>query len=295
MLKTSIVIPNWNGREKLEKNLPKVLKVKDVDEIIVVDDASADDSVVFIKTNFPEINLITKEKNTGFGSNVNLGVSRARGDLIFLLNTDAVPEENCIRNAIYHFENPKVFGVGFNTGGNWSWARFEDGFFRHYQASGMVETHETLWVSGGSGLFRRKIWNELEGFDPIYDPFYVEDVDLGYRSWKRGYINVWEKGAKVEHYRQKGVIATHFQKEFVQNISERNMLYFTWKNILDQKMFNQHIGALLKRIITNPKFIPIFIRALLNFPKILKKRVAEKQKSLLSDAKILNKYSEAKY
>lgn len=289
--KISIIIPNWNGKEKLEKHLPDVLKVKDIEEIIVVDDASTDESVKFLKENYQEkIKLIEKDKNTGFGSNVNLGVKNSIGDLVFLLNTDAAPEVNCLENVLAHFQDPQVFSVGFNTGGNWSWAKWEKGWFWHFQSSAKVQTHETLWASGGAGVFRKSIWEELNGFDPLFDPFYVEDVDLGFRAWKRGYLNIWEENAKVEHYKEVGVIAQNFKSEKIQNTSERNMLIFIWKNIHDPALINQHIFALIKRLITSPKFWPIFLQALFLLPDILKKRKLEKKNSKLTDKQVLGKF-----
>src|SRR3989338_10292550 len=115
-MKVSLVIPNWNGVDKLKKNLPEVLKVKVVDEINIVDDASSDESVEFIKENYPQIKLITSnlKKNQGFSSNVNAGFKEALGDIIFLLNTDAVPHSECVEIALPHFKDEKVFSVSCN-------------------------------------------------------------------------------------------------------------------------------------------------------------------------------------
>lgn len=293
-MKVSIVIPNWNGEEKLKKNLPKVLKVEGVDEVIVVDDASTDNSVQLVKTNFPLVKLIEKKKNTGFGSNVNYGVENAAGDFIFLVNSDAVPEEKVVVNVLENFKDPKVFSVGFNTGGNWSWAKFENGFFWHYCADkdkqATKEPHPTLWASGGSGIFRRSIWDELEGFDPLYDPFYVEDLDLGYRAWKRGYINIWDPSLKVEHYKEVGVIAANFPQQRIQDTNERNSLIFIWKNITSPKLFAEHLQALVFRLLTHPKYWKIFLRAIVKLPQILKKRAIEKAQQKVLDEEILAKF-----
>ena len=297
-MKVSIVIPNWNGAEKLKEHLPEVLSVaraNEIDEVIVADDASTDDSIEVIKNNFPQVKLLEKKKNTGFGSNVNFGVSKAAGDLIVLLNTDAVPDKDFLKFALPHFEDPKVFSVGLNAGGYWSWAKFEKGFFWHYQAdrpeNQPVNSHQTLWASGGSSVFRRSIWEELGGFDPLYDPFYVEDVDLGYRATKRGYINIWEPKAKVEHYKERGVIESNFSKSRVTRTAERNQLIFTWKNITDRKLMRQHQLALLKRLIRHPKFWEIFLRAAVKLPKIIKQRNTEKKYAKLTDGEILTHFS----
>lgn len=290
MFKISIVIPNWNGKEKLEKNLPEVLKVENVDEVIVVDDASNDESVEFIKQYYPQIKLIEKAKNEGFSSTVNLGVKEALGDLVFLLNTDAIPEKDCIKKVLKYFEDPRVLSIGFNTGGNWSWAKWQDGYFWHYMSRKEIETHETLWVSGGSGIFRKSVWNELGGFDINYDPFYEEDLDLGYRAVKRGFINFWVKDAIVEHYKDKGVISQNFSKDKIASIAQRNQLMFIWKNITEQSLIQSHIFTLIKMLITQPKYWFVFLSALVHISDILKKRAVEKRAQKLTDLEIMNKF-----
>lgn len=291
-MKVLIVIPNWNGAERLKKNMPHVLNVKGVDEIIVSDDASTDDSVQILEKNFPEVRLIKRDKNGGFSSNVNTGVGLVSGDLIFLLNNDAVPGKDCLGAAIPHFNNPKVFSVGFNTGGSWSGAKFEDGFFWHYVAKEVPgEVHKTLWVSGGSGIFRKSIWDELGGLDEIFNPFYEEDVDLGYRAVKRGYINLWEPNSLVEHYKAPGVIKTNFSQSLIEKIAQRNQLIFIWKNITSDRLINEHKGALIRKLINHPKYLAIFLSAIYKLPKILPRREIEKKESKLKDEEILYNFN----
>lgn len=287
-MKVSIVIPNWNGADKLRKNLPYVLRVKGVDEVIISDDASTDESIEIIEKEFPQVKLVARVKNSGFSSNVNTGVKAASSDLIFLLNNDAVPNENCLDSVLYHFKNPKVFAVGANTGGSWSWAKFNQGFFWHYVTQNVPEiAHETLWVSGGSGVFRKDLWNKLGGLDEIFNPFYEEDVDLGYRATKRGYINLWEPKFKVEHYKEPGVILTNFSKDVISHIAQRNQLIFIWKNITSDRLINEHKGALIKKLINHPKYLAIFLSAIYKLPKILPRREIEKKESKLKDEEIL--------
>lgn len=286
-MKISIVIPNWNGIEKLPKSLPEVMKVKFVDEIVISDDGSTDGSVEYIKKNFPTIKLYQRSKNGGFSSNVNDGVKFASGDLIFLLNSDAIPEKNCLLSVFPHFEDPKVFGVGCNTGDSWSWAKFKRGYFRHFGVKGKVKkAHQTLWAGGGSSVFRKQIWDELGGLDQLFNPFYEEDLDIGYRATKRGYVNLFEPDSLVEHYKQSGVIKENFSESTIARIAQRNQLIFIWKNITSEKLIAEHKQALMQKLFTNPSYWRIFLSAFSKIGPIKQKRLVEKQQQKISDEQI---------
>jgi GT2 family glycosyltransferase len=198
-MKISVVIPNYNGEQILSKNLPKVLdsvssKIFN-SELIISDDKSSDNSIEIInkfieenKNNKVKIKLLTASKNKGFSSNVNKGVSSADGDILVLLNTDVIPSANFLDNLLPHFEDENVFAVGCldesvegekivkRGRGKGKWDR---GFLSH-SAYDVDSGSTTLWVSGGSGAFRKSIWDKLGGLDSLYDPFYWEDIDLSY-------------------------------------------------------------------------------------------------------------------
>src|SRR3989304_9118561 len=122
-MKVSIIIPNWNGKNLLEKNLPAVVNAKgnsknNIAEIIIVDDKSTDDSIPFLESNYgSEVKIIRHRENRGFSSAVNTGVRSAKSPLICLLNTDVVPSVNFLEAAIIHFSNPHVFGVSLHEQG----------------------------------------------------------------------------------------------------------------------------------------------------------------------------------
>lgn len=305
-MKVSIVIPNWNGLDKLKRHLPRVVEVarfNKIEEIIVSDDVSTDGSVSLIKEKFPDVIVVQREKNGGFSSNVNTGIENAGGELIFLLNNDATPDKNFLNPTLPHFQNPKVFSVGCNTGGLWSTARFENGFFWHGQArllspersdgrqADPQKAHQTLWASGGSAIFRKSIWDKLGGLDPLYNPFYEEDVDLGYRATKRGYINIWEPKSRVDHYSEVGVIAANFSQNKINMIAERNHLIFIWKNITSKKLINEHKKALVHMLFSHPRYWFTFMTALKKLPQILAKREIEKKEAKMTDEEIFRLFA----
>lgn len=289
----SIIIPNYNGEDLLRKNLPKVLSAisnyKDGEiEVIIVDDGSADDSVSSIKyfvssigNNKIEFKILENKINLGFSSTVNKGAKEARGDILVLLNTDVVPEKDFLKPLISHFHDESVFAVGcmdksIESGktvlrgrgiGKW-----EKGFLVHRR--GEVDKKNTLWVSGGSGAFRKSIWNKLLGFNELYSPFYWEDIDLSYRAIKSGYKVLFEPTSVVLHEHEKGTIKKKFSPFKIKTIAYRNQFIFVWENATDINLQFLHVFWLpyhfLKALVRldTPLFIG-FLMALILLPKII--------------------------
>lgn len=293
--KVSIVIPNYNGGELLVKNIPFVLeayknKENKIFEIIVVDDASSDNSVDLLKKDFPEIKLIKHKKNRGFSSAVNTGVRMSKGDLVVLLNTDVVPSIDFLVNALPHFKNEKVFSVSFHEKG-YGWARgfFSDGFINHEQGSESKNAHESFWVNGGSGIFRRNMWVKLGGMDEkLLNPFYWEDIDLSYRAAKRGWFLLWEPKAKVIHEHESTM--RKIPQGYKKRVQERNQLIVIWKNITSPQLFKKHLTGLSKRIAKHPGYLKIVVAALLKIKKILKARKKEVKEGRVSDETIFARF-----
>ena len=193
-MKLSVVIPNYNGRDLLLKNLPAVIRHTPNAQVIVVDDASEDDSLQILARKFPDVKVIKKRKNSGFSSSVNLGVAQSAGDLIILFNSDLSPKKNYLKPLLSYFTDPVTFAVGLlqeshEKGGivlrGRGEAEFKRGFLIHRR--GEIDKKDTYWVSGGAGIFRKSLWQSLGGLREIYDPFYWEDIDLSYRAVRAGY------------------------------------------------------------------------------------------------------------
>lgn len=281
-MKTSVVIPNFNGKKLLEKNLPYVLKLS-ADEFIVVDDASTDKSVEFLVKKYPQIKIIKNDKNRGFIKSVNRGVKESKGDIIILLNSDVSPAFDFKEAISKYFDNPKVFAVSFNEP-NWSYAVavFKNGFLEHSPGPKTNQAHISFWASGGSAAFRKSIWGELGGFDEIYAPFYWEDIDLSYRAWKSGFEVWWEPKALVSHEHET-TISSRFSKKYINMISERNRLLFIWKNITDEDLVKEHKKYLMAKL-KNPGSWEPFLRAL------FKKNQIKKQHYEITDQEVFNKF-----
>ena len=96
MMKVSVVILNWNGKEMLERFLPSVCKFSSGDgvEVVVADNASDDGSADFVRTNFPEVRLIALDENYGFAEGYNRALKQVDAEYVVLLNSDVEVTEN---------------------------------------------------------------------------------------------------------------------------------------------------------------------------------------------------------
>ncbi|HEX6977569.1 MAG TPA: glycosyltransferase family 2 protein [Patescibacteria group bacterium] len=295
----SVVIPNWNGIELLRKNAPSLVAAKNnkknhILEIIVIDDASTDESVSFLKKSYEDqIRIVVHKENRGFASAVNTGVRSAKGELICLLNSDVIPSKDFLENVIGHFDDEKVFAVSLHEKGYGpAGGSFKDGFIEHSGRPEASVATESFWASGGSAVMRRSVWMELKGFDEaLLSPFYWEDVDLGYRAHKRGYRILWEPNAVVVHEHESTV--GKLPKDYVSGIRERNQLLFIWKNLTSRRLFRKHIKGLLNRIIKHPGYIRIFIMALKKLKLVGKLRAREKKEAKISDEAIFAMFERA--
>ncbi|MBI3576790.1 glycosyltransferase family 2 protein [Candidatus Gottesmanbacteria bacterium] len=247
-MKTIVVIPNRNGAALLRKNLPAVLDAAKRADVIVVDDASTDDSVEVLKKEFPNVIIVQKDRHEGYASTVNAGVAAASGDIVVLLNSDVRPEKNFLAPLIAHFNDPKICAVGCldkSIEGSTvvlrgrGLSRWEKGMFLH--SRGEVDKTDTAWVAGGSGAFRKSTWNQLGGMDPLFDPFYWEDIDFSYRAVKAGYKILFEPKSVVTHEHDKGIIKQEYSPFQIKTIAYRNQFLFIWKNLSDPRIWIEHI------------------------------------------------------
>ena len=298
----SIIIPNFNGAHLLEKNLPILLKEANrlgQFEIIVVDDGSSDKSIGILKQRFPEVKVISLDKNLGFGIAVNTGASLSNGEVILVINNDVWLKEGVFNPVIRHFGDGSLFSVVpailSNNRGNEAivGGRFWYGLFGinrlgvKYDSKNKIEI---LYPSGAVSAYDKKKFLELGGFDDIYVPFYWEDVDLGYRAWKMGWRTIYEPESTACH-EHRATIKEFYTDHFIRIIEQRNAIIFVWKNIDDRYLLFEHILflpiRLLRAIFIQDKvFLKAFWQALCMIKKVLTKRRIRKQ-GYLTDKEII--------
>lgn len=262
----TILIVCWNGEEFLEKNLPQVLRAASnpknkVEEILVVDDCSSDNSVNFLTESYPSIKIIRHEKNLGYAASCNTGMKNAKGELVAILNLDVIPAKDFLVSTIPKFSDEKVFSVSFNEG------KFGPGKLRWINGMTQIVKNDSLgeatdWPSGGSSILKKTIWESLGGMDELFLPFYWEDVDLGLRARKAGYKCLWEAKSKVDHQHESSINQENFKKGYLEMVKERNQLLLTWKNIDSFSRFLSHIFYVFKRLFSHPGYFKVVIAAI---------------------------------
>ncbi|MFA6250710.1 MAG: glycosyltransferase [Candidatus Shapirobacteria bacterium] len=261
----SIIVTNWNGLKLLQKNFETIVRHSTLSsEIIFADDASTDDSLRYIyqlQKIYPQIKVIARRHNLGFGENTNQAVSTAKGELLVLLNNDIQVYPGYLDAALPYFTNPKIFGVGLCEVNRPNWGKFfwQDGYLQYQAGQPTTTGHISGWLSGGSSIIRKDYFQKLGGFDPVYAPFYSEDLDLGYRAWKSGFDIYWEPKCKIEHKHESTI--SRFPKRFLDYVKERNRLLTVWRNITDPHLLKANKFALLNRVLWGPNYIKIILAA----------------------------------
>ncbi len=298
-MRVSVVIPTYNGRDSLEKHLPAVLAcLRDGDEVIVVDDASTDNSVEFLKKTYPFIHLIQHKNTMRYAQSCNDGVVDAKNPLIFLLNNDVSPDSDVLHAVIPHFFRSVVGAIGcleYDVSGKVqgrSVASFQRGMFIHARSKNQT-TGPTMWAAGGSMVMRTDLWKKLGGMDSLFRPAYSEDIDLGYRTWKAGFEVFFESNSRVFHDHET-TNATVFGQTKIDVMSFKNAFLFMWKNVTDTDILLQHFLWLPYHIIfggfrSHGLLIFGLFQALLQMGEVLRARRIAAKNAVISDTNVVEK------
>lgn len=251
-----VVVPVYNGSALLPRYLPSVLQSMEQyggASLVVVDDASQDDSLQLAARLAPGAVIVAREKNGGFGEAVNEGVEALETDLVAVCMTDMELEPQTLQKAAALFEHAEVFAVDFNlkgdSAGNGGVTRlpFSRGYFHtsfpDAEQPGSVpdRIHAIAFAVGGAMLVRRSMFVELGGFDPAYAPFNWEDVDLGWRAWRRGWKSLNHPRAVAWHHHPHLTVNSNSRREFVQTVLWRNRTYFVLKNARQSSTLLKHL------------------------------------------------------
>lgn len=229
MVDLSIIIVNFNVKAFLQNCLISIQRaVQNIThEIIVIDNASDDGSVEFIKKNFPNVKLIESKTNLGFSRANNLGLLQSSGKFICLINPDTLVQENTFDEMISFFKsNPNAGLAGckiLNPDGTFQlacrrsfptpWVAFtkvvglskllpKSKFFSKYNLTYLNEneTYEVDAVSGSFMFLRREVFDKIGGLDENFF-MYGEDLDWCYRIKAGGYKVFYVHSTQIIHYK----------------------------------------------------------------------------------------------
>jgi GT2 family glycosyltransferase len=235
----SVVIVNYNGEKFLKKCLEGLLIQTYLNiEIIIVDNASTDNSVEYLKSFFKELIIIVNSSNLGFAGGVNTGIRKAQGALIMTLNNDTWPDSNCVERLVSEmtsddhtgmcaakmlFPDTSINSAGIfisRSGAAWDRGKFE-------ADKGQYNSREEIFgPCAGAALYRRKMLDEIGLFDEDFF-LYMEDVDLAFRAHLAGWKCIYVPEAVVYHYH--GGTAG-FMSDLTVYYGNRNILWYTIKN-----------------------------------------------------------------
>lgn len=238
----SIVIPNYNGIKFLKNCLHSLEKQSYSDyEIIIVDNASTDGSISYIKQEFKDVVLVTLDQNFGFSKAVNEGIKMSDAKYVILLNNDTVVHEDFIKELVKVMEKSKMIfscqskmlqlydkehiddAGDYYCALGWAFARGKGKPATLYQ-----EDLEIFAACAGAAIYRRDIFEEIGYFDEEHFA-YLEDIDIGYRAKIHGFKNMYAAKSIVFHAGSASSGSKH--NEFKVRLASRNSIYLIYKNM----------------------------------------------------------------
>lgn len=253
-MKIAIVILNWNGEVLLERYLPSVIEHSNDADIYVADNASTDDSISFVTSNYPTIKIIKNTENGGFAKGYNDALAYVDADIYCLLNSDVEVTPNWLIPIIDGFLNipdvaiiqPKILdllkkeyfeyagagggfidqlGYPFCRGRIFQTLERDDGQYD--------DVKEIFWATGACMFVRKSVFEELNGFDADYFA-HQEEVDFCWRAKNHGYKIVYIGASKVYHLGGSTLSNMNPKKTY---LNFRNSLFSITKNLPRRKAF----------------------------------------------------------
>jgi GT2 family glycosyltransferase len=261
----SVVIPSRNGRELLTDLLPKVVgQIERMSgEIIVVDNGSDDQTDDFLRRWYHNVELVQSGTPLSFARAVNAGIRKSRYSHVCLLNNDMAIGEGFFDALLAAFDKvPDLFCATAQI-------FFPQGVRREETGKAVMpfpsdrkpgdfpvrcelpfpgeDLSYVLYGSGGCSLFEAERLFALGGLDEVYEPAYVEDLDLGFRAWQKGWPSVFVAAAQVIH-KHRATTSRYYSREFLDRILELNYLRFLARAIDDPRVFRRLWREAVRRL-----------------------------------------------
>lgn len=271
-MRIAIVILNWNGRKLLEKFLPSVVAYSQHDaEIYVADNNSTDDSIAFLKKNFPTVKIIQNEINGGYAKGYNDALKKVNADVYALVNSDIEVSENWLRPVIKAFEEDENTAViqpkllDYKDKSKFEYAGAAGGYvdFMGYPfCRGRIfmnlekdvhqfdDVADIFWASGACFFIKAEVYHMLGGFDEQYFA-HQEEIDLCWRVQNEGFRIKYVGASEVYHVGGATLQESNPQKTF---LNFRNSLFTIAKNVPKRFVFIVIFLRLLLDAVAGIKF-----------------------------------------
>jgi GT2 family glycosyltransferase len=251
----AVVILNWNGVSYLKSFLPQLINTLYGNlQLIVGDNASTDESVSYLKANFPQIRIIQNDRNYGFAEGYNRVLSQVKADYFVLLNSDVDLPVNWISPVISVMEKDPLIAAAqpkiksYTEPLKFEYAGAAGGFLDKFgfpfcrgRIFDVIEQDlnqyndpiEIFWASGAALFVKRHCWEEVGGLDPDFFA-HMEEIDVCWRLKNRGYKIVYCPDAEVFHV---GGGTLNSSSPFKTYLNFRNNLYLLQKNLNSRELY----------------------------------------------------------
>lgn len=296
MAKLAIVILNWNGKKYLEQFLPGVIEQTPAyGEVVVADNASTDDSVSFLETNYPNIRIIQNSRNEGFAKGYNLAMEQIEAQYYCLLNSDIEVTPHWIEPIIEMMDSDeRIAGVqpkilSYHNRDTFEYAGASGGYvdkfgypFCRGRVFGNLENDygqydtvaDIFWATGAALFVRSDVYRTMGGLDPDFFA-HMEEIDFCWRIKNAGY-KIKVQPASVVYHIGGGTLPKNNSRKTYLNF--RNNLFLLLKNLpeeriritLTAKFFLDQIAAFSFLLKGNAKDFVAVYRAMLDFYKNFK-------------------------
>jgi GT2 family glycosyltransferase len=246
-MEIAVVILNWNGRKLLEEYLPSIVKYSEEATIYVADNASTDESIPYLKAEYPSIKIVQNEQNGGFAKGYNDCLKHIKADYFVLLNSDIEVTENWISPVISYLESqdnmvaaqPKV--LAYKQKDSFEHAGAAGGFLDKYYfpfCRGRIfqdtekdehqydENKEIFWATGACMFIKADIFLNSGGFDEKFFA-HMEEIDLCWRLKNQGYAIGYCGESKIYHL---GGGTLNYMTPKKTYLNFRNSLFMITKN-----------------------------------------------------------------
>lgn len=271
--KVSVIIVNWNGKHLLENCLTSVFNQAYSNyEVVLVDNASTDDSVEYVRENFPDTKIIVSNENLGWSGGSNIGIEKTDGELIVLLNNDTIVDKNWLEELVRAvIDGEEIVAAGSRV--------FDEEKITTLNLVGVCiptfsisdKITPTFFPAGVSMICKRDLV-DIPTFDPDYF-MYDDDIYFGWYMRLKGYEIVYAPSSTLEHLESasakkvRGLIPYFEDRNRLLNV----LLFYEFSTLL--KVFPLLIVSFAFNILSNPrdrlKIIPYTIK---NMGAIRKKR-----------------------